>query len=216
LKGKSYWHFSSHGQFDWNDVRKSALLMRDAERLTVGRLLETEGSLGHPRLVALSACETGLYDIERNPDEFIGLPATFMQIGAVGVVASLWQVDDLATALLMAKFYDLHLEEGLPPPSALKGAQGWLRQATKAELLAYSKVAAGKAKLDPAKLADLQETFISRGRSESRFAPIWETLHANNAPQDQPRPGRRTTEQTLSSKPFKHPYYWGGFVYTGL
>jgi tetratricopeptide (TPR) repeat protein len=124
LKGKSYWHFSSHGQFDWNDVRKSALLMRDAERLTVGRLLETEGSLGHPRLVALSACETGLYDIERNPDEFIGLPATFMQIGAVGVVASLWQVDDLATALLMAKFYDLHLEEGLPPPFRVEGRSG--------------------------------------------------------------------------------------------
>jgi CHAT domain-containing protein len=95
--------------------------MRDEAMLTLGRLLETEGSLGHPRLVVLSACETGLYDINRNADEFIGLPATFMQIGATGVLGSLWQVDDLATALLMARFYDLHLDKGVAPSAALEG-----------------------------------------------------------------------------------------------
>jgi CHAT domain len=71
--------------------------------------------------VALSACETGFYDINRNADEFIGLPATFMQIGATGVLGSLWQVDDLATALLMARFYDLHLGAGLTPPCRPQG-----------------------------------------------------------------------------------------------
>jgi CHAT domain len=59
-----------------------------------------------PRLVVLSACETGLYDTSNNPDDFVGLPATFMQLGAAGVIATLWQVDDLATALLMAKVYE--------------------------------------------------------------------------------------------------------------
>ena len=51
--------------------------MHDAAPLSVGRLLEADG-LGRPRLVVLSACETGLYDITSSPDEFIGLPATFI------------------------------------------------------------------------------------------------------------------------------------------
>ena len=56
--------------------------------LSVGRLLDTEG-LGRPRLVVLSACETGLFDINRNPDEFIGLPGTFTALGAAGVLGTL-------------------------------------------------------------------------------------------------------------------------------
>ncbi len=68
------------------DARQSALLMYNAARLSVGRLLEAEG-LGRPRLVVLSACETGLSDITNSPDEFIGLPATFTALGAAGCSA---------------------------------------------------------------------------------------------------------------------------------
>jgi CHAT domain-containing protein len=133
-----------------------------------------------PRLVVLSACETGLYDTSNNPDDFVGLPATFMQLGAAGVIATLWQVDDLATALLMAKVYDLHLGERLAPATALKRAQAWLREATKAELIAYGRAAAGKAKLDPAKLANLEAQLKSPTRSAgTRFDPLWNVLHKN-------------------------------------
>jgi hypothetical protein len=156
LKGKTYWHFSSHGFFDWSDARKAGLLMKDREPLSIGALLDVEGSLGRPRLVVLSACETGLYDTNRNPDEFVGLPATFMQLGATGVLGTLWQVSDLATAFLMAKFYDLHIGEGLSPPTALKRAQSWLRQAKTADLVAYARAIAARAKLAPDKLADLE------------------------------------------------------------
>ena len=122
--------------------------------------------------MVLSACETGLYDIDRNPDEFVGLPATFMQAGAAGVVGSLWLVDDLATALLMAKFYDLHLggpkgsgpKGGLAPPTALRQAQAWLRDSTRMELAAYAKAAAKQAGIDRVKLAELH------GRADARPA----------------------------------------------
>ena len=50
LKGKTYWHFASHGTFSWEDARQSALVMHGMERLSVGRLLEADG-LGRPRLV---------------------------------------------------------------------------------------------------------------------------------------------------------------------
>ena len=156
LKDKSYWHFSSHGFFDWSDARRSGLLMKDEQALTVGRLLEEQGALGRPRLVVLSACETGLYETNRNPEEFVGLPATFMELGAAGVLGALWQVDDKATAFLMAKFYDLHMGQGLSPPAALKAAQAWLRTATRADLMAYAEAAAQQGKLAPFKLAGSQ------------------------------------------------------------
>ena len=93
--------------------------------------------LGRPRLVVLSACETGLSEITSNPDEFIGLPGTFTALGAAGVLGTLWPVSDAATALLIAKFYELHIEQRLSPPTALRQAQPWLREASGDEIDAY-------------------------------------------------------------------------------
>ena len=67
LKGKSYWHFASHGLFDWDDARQSGLLMKDRQLLTVGALLDARGTLGSPRLVVLSACETRALRYEPEP-----------------------------------------------------------------------------------------------------------------------------------------------------
>src|SRR5262249_20215525 len=79
IRNKTYWHFACHGLFSWQDARQSALKMAGQESLTVEQLLSADG-VGHPRLVVLSACETGLYDISRNPDEFIGLPGAFVAL----------------------------------------------------------------------------------------------------------------------------------------
>jgi CHAT domain-containing protein len=79
---------STHERF--NREAQSALALKDSAPLSMGDLFETE-QLGHPRLVVLSACETGLYESDRTPDEFIGLPGAFMSVGAVGgwhIVAS--------------------------------------------------------------------------------------------------------------------------------
>ncbi len=46
LQGKTYWHFASHGLFDWDDARQSGLLMKDRQLLTVGALLDARGTLG--------------------------------------------------------------------------------------------------------------------------------------------------------------------------
>lgn len=214
LKGKSYWHFSSHGFFDWSDARLSGLLMREEQPLTVGQLLDSDGGFGRPRLVVLSACESGLYDIGRNPNEFIGLPATFMQLGATGVVSTLWQVDDLATALLIAKFYDLHFDDALTPSLALKRAQVWLRDATKAELIAFSNSVAEKARLEPKRLAELQSALGTRTRGGgTRFSATWNSIHERVAAGIT---DRLRDSENLKMRPFAHPYYWGGFVYTGL
>src|SRR6267142_2422463 len=60
-------------------------------------------------LVVLSACQTGLgsgalADVPAG-DDWVGLTRAFLHAGARHVVATLWPVDDWATAALMERFY---------------------------------------------------------------------------------------------------------------
>ena len=104
--------------------------------MTIGNVLDQVG-LGRPRLVVLSACETGFYDFQHVSSEFIGLPSAFLQVGAAGVIGTLWSVDDVSTALLLMRFYELHLAHRLEPATALRRAQFWLRDRSRQELQAF-------------------------------------------------------------------------------
>jgi CHAT domain-containing protein len=86
------------------------------------------------RLVCLSACDTGLVDESLPWDEFEGLANVFLQAGAAAIVSSLWAVDDRSTALLMQRFYENVNHRGQAPAAALREAQLWLRDSTRASL----------------------------------------------------------------------------------
>jgi tetratricopeptide (TPR) repeat protein len=73
-------------------------------------------------LVVLSACQTALGQ-EIKGEGLVGLTRGFMYAGAERVVASLWQVDDQATAQLMQFFYRGMFKENLRPAAALRAAQ---------------------------------------------------------------------------------------------
>ena len=74
-------------------------------------------------LVVLSACQTALGK-EIKGEGLIGLTRGFMHAGAPRVVASLWKVDDRATAELMRRFYEGMLgPRRLRPAEALRAAQ---------------------------------------------------------------------------------------------
>ncbi len=68
-------------------------------------------------LVVLSACETGIGEVQRG-EGIISLARAFTYAGAKSIVTTLWTVDDRSTEQLMALFYQ-NLRLGLPKDQAL-------------------------------------------------------------------------------------------------
>ncbi len=85
-------------------------------------------NLSNTELVVLSACETGLGDIQGNEGVY-GLQRAFKIAGAKYLIMSLWQVPDKQTSLLMTTFYKKWLEEKMEIPEAFRAAQKELREA---------------------------------------------------------------------------------------
>lgn len=127
-------HFSTHAVFDLNRPLRSALLLAGGEQLPLERLMPALDPEA-PSLVVLSACETAMSRISSTPDEFLGFPAAFLHSGAGTVLATLWPVDDAATALLTGHFYRELASGSQPPAFALRSAQNWLRNVTAQELM---------------------------------------------------------------------------------
>lgn len=127
--GSTWLHFCCHGAYAWgSNPLDSTLFLANDEPLKLSAIMGGRLNLEVSRLVTLSACETGITDVDRSPDEYIGMPAGFLQAGAPAVISSLWTVDDESTRLLMEHFYLInHLGSGLDFAAALREAQLWLR-----------------------------------------------------------------------------------------
>jgi tetratricopeptide (TPR) repeat protein len=120
-------HFATHGLINSEHPELSGLvlsLIDENGRPQDGFLRMSEiFNLRLPAdLVVLSACQTALGK-EIKGEGLVGLTRGFMHAGAERVVASLWQVDDQATAELMKHFYHGMLKENLRPAAALRAAQ---------------------------------------------------------------------------------------------
>ena len=120
-------HFATHG------------LINNTHPELSGVVLSLVDEKGHPQngflrlydlynlklsadLVVLSACQTALGKDVRG-EGLVGLTRGFMYAGAPRVIASLWQIDDRASAEFMKRFYDALLGQKLRPAAALRAAQ---------------------------------------------------------------------------------------------
>ena len=167
--------------------------MANQEPLTLGDIFELR--LNQCRLVTLSACETGLIDLKSISDEYIGLPSGFLFAGSSTVVSSLWQVDDLSTSFLMIKFYENlkhrpYLQQG-DVAIALKQAQNWLRTLTHEDCQKFK--------------AQIQEFNPNLGRFLRDLDPRKLSVVDSFS-----------IDPSESSYPFENPYYWAGFIATGI
>jgi CHAT domain-containing protein/tetratricopeptide (TPR) repeat protein len=120
-------HFSTHGVLNNEHPELSGLVLSlyDTNGKPQDGFLRLHDIYNLPLnadLVVLSACETALGRQIRG-EGLIGLARGFMYAGASRVVASLWKVEDQATASLMKQFYEAMLARGESPASALRAAQ---------------------------------------------------------------------------------------------
>jgi len=185
--GRTYIHFACHGFYNWGQPWRSALKLSDGE-ITLSDLFDGSCDLRAVCcLVTLSACETGLTDIRPGrEDEYLGLAAGFLRAGVPCVVASLWCVHEISTALIFERFYTYHLSHGLDVATALRAAQLAVREMTVAQVADY-----------------FDECTKRRSQRNN------ELLHALACDY------RNWSLQQPHERPFAHPYYWAGFVSVG-
>jgi CHAT domain-containing protein len=120
-------HFATHGMLNSIHPELSGIILSLVDEQGQNqdgflRLHEIYNLRLPVELVVLSACQTGLGK-EIRGEGLVGLTRGFMYAGSPSVVASLWKVDDEATAELMKRFYRGMVTEGLRPAAALRTAQ---------------------------------------------------------------------------------------------
>jgi CHAT domain-containing protein/Tfp pilus assembly protein PilF len=106
-------HLSTHGLFledkkILNPMKQSVLIFaggnENLQQSTITALQLSALNLQHTELVVLSACQSGLGEIQ-NAEGVVGLPKALLQAGAKNVIMSLWTVSNVQTTQLMHNFY---------------------------------------------------------------------------------------------------------------
>ncbi|MEA5476749.1 CHAT domain-containing protein [Pseudanabaena galeata UHCC 0370] len=98
-------HIATHGKFVSGDPDKSFLVLGNGKTLPIPEIKKLRG-LSKLHLVVLSACQTALGGTNGDGTEISGISYFFLGIGAKSVIASLWEVSDDSTSLLMQQFYN--------------------------------------------------------------------------------------------------------------
>jgi tetratricopeptide (TPR) repeat protein len=198
-----YLHLATHGTVDWRLPLQSALVLSRDRLPDPGRQPDAGLSVYDGRLTAaevlrdwdldadlvtLSACATGLGRYARG-EGYLGFAQALLLAGSRSVVLSLWQVDDISTALLMDRFYAnlLGQRDGLTAAmgkaDALAEAKAWLRALPRSEAVKRAAALTGGVER-------------GAGREALPRAPV-----VPETAQDEP--------------PYAHPYYWAAFVLVG-
>ncbi|NEO15426.1 MULTISPECIES: tetratricopeptide repeat protein [unclassified Moorena] len=122
-------HLAVHGEYNLRNPLFSAIrLLEDTQHDGSLEVHEVYGLdlTSTTNLVVLSACQTNIGKLSRG-DEVVGLNRAFLYAGTPTIIASLWNVDDAATGLLMKQFYS-HWQGGMNKAEALQQAQKDLRE----------------------------------------------------------------------------------------
>jgi len=204
VSGPRFFHLATHGLID--DGRRayeSALAFTSPEAVTnedtgflrLADLLSSwGGKLDGTELVTLSACRTARGALERG-EGFVALTWGFLFAGAESVIASLWKVDDTATALLMVRLYENLMGAFSEPREAARKTYSAHEPMSKADALCEAK--RWLATLPGDKARELAEGIAAEPRERGgSFVTA---------------PPKRES----SDRPYADPFYWAAFVLIG-
>ncbi len=123
IDGFNILHLATHGKMSGNIKESFILLAGSPDGREDGQLYLRE-IWGLPlagfQLVTLSACETAL-GREASGDIMVSLETAFLRAGTPAILATLWEVDDQATGIMMQAFYRKLTRQG--KARALREAQ---------------------------------------------------------------------------------------------
>ncbi len=174
--------FFGHGSFNPTSPLDSGLLLADGV-LTLENII-AKLNLSNCSLVTLSACETGQVAIDRT-DEYISLSSGFILAGSPSVLVSLWSVNQVSTALLLIRTYELLQQQPGKLAQALQAAQKWLRETTVSGFQQWRE----KCPLFSDEWRDeLQLIFAQMGENQ---------------------------EEGVNHRPYQSPYHWAAFCIVG-
>ena len=123
-KGQEYdiIHIAAHSEMNPINPAQSFLKLEASDeedgKLHVSELL---GQNWQSELITISSCESGI-STEKRGEELFSFYNSLRMAGAKNMVTSLWRINDVASAMVMKRFYR-YLAEGKPPASALQMAQ---------------------------------------------------------------------------------------------
>jgi CHAT domain-containing protein len=178
-------HYSGHGTYNWREPLASSLKFAD-KSLTLGDLLDGDMQFKNSSLAVLSGCETSVTDPEDLADECLGLASGFIFAGVSDVISTLWAIDDVASSMLLMRFYEF-LVGGVPPYVALSKAQKWLRKVNRGTAIKF-----------------VDDRINSLRKNRKLETDLENKLSA-----------RKNDFKLGLRYPFAHPYYWAGFTAIG-
>lgn len=115
-------HFAVHGLGSTNDHRDNTLIISEHGSATEDGFLQFDEIAQldiKARLVCLSACET-VVGLPSENEEVKNLPVAFLMAGAHSVIGTWWQIDDEASGIFMAAFYNQVFKENKSYSEALQ------------------------------------------------------------------------------------------------
>ena len=176
-------HLSCHAFSSFSLPFDSAVVLAGDDRLYLWNLASIDFS--HADLVILSACESAKVS-RQTPDQSASLSSALLGAGVRAVIATAWNIDDPATAILMLRFYYGWRVDQRSPVAALQEARQWLRDTTNSE----------------------KATFCEGLLPELGGKAVFDTDAVGSI-------YRLLALKSAQERSYQHPHYWAAFSYFG-
>ncbi|MEZ2270515.1 MAG: CHAT domain-containing protein, partial [Microcoleus sp.] len=212
-------HSSHHASSRLDSPLESVLILADGN-ITLGQIMTPGFRLPHLSDVFLSCCETNL-GVAGITDDILSLSTGFLCAGARSVVSTLWAVDDLATALFSI-FYYQYRQQGLNRPEALRKAQNKLRN-----LPGKTLESDYKGELETNLQKQFEQAAEKRKKADKNRKRLFEGTPEYQRWDEEYKQWDAISSRIFKVKeslknlcrqdlPFATPYYWAGFICSGL